>query len=235
MKAMILAAGLGTRMRPLTLTTPKPLLKVGSKPLIQWHIERLVKAGVTELVINHAWLGEQIESYLGNGKAFDCNIYYSPEGEPLETGGGIYRALPLLVDSVDEHFLIVNADVFCDISFKDLLQPCLGSHVLGRLLMVANPDWHPNGDFLLNESTGYLQADQGSSLTYSGISLLSGRLFDGCFDVYPSGIFGLAPLLRKAIANKQLQATRHHGFWSDIGTPERLDAVNKMVEAGEIA
>lgn len=235
MKAMILAAGLGTRMRPLTLTTPKPLLKVADKPLIQWHIERLVEAGITDLVINHAWLGDQIEDYLGKGSALGCHISYSPEGEPLETGGGIFRALPLLIDSPDECFLVVNADVFCDVSFSEFLKPELNSNDMGRLLMVDNPDWHPNGDFLLDESTGYLQVDQGRSLTYSGISLLSGRLFEGCSEIYADGVFGLAPLLRQAIAKNQLQAKRHAGFWSDIGTPERLDAVNEKVKAGEVA
>ncbi|WP_151670378.1 N-acetylmuramate alpha-1-phosphate uridylyltransferase MurU [Nitrincola schmidtii] len=235
MKAMILAAGLGTRMRPLTLTTPKPLLPVADKPLIQWHIERLVNAGITDLVINHAWLGEQIEDYLGKGEALGCHIHYSAEGEPLETGGGIFRALPLLIDSPGECFLVVNADVFCDVSFSDLLQPELKCNDLGRLLMVDNPDWHPNGDFLLDESTGYLQTDHGRSLTYSGISLLSGRLFEGCAENYPEGVFGLAPLLRQAITRNQLQAIRHKGFWSDIGTPERLSAVNEKVKAGDIA
>ncbi|TVQ72984.1 MAG: nucleotidyltransferase family protein [Oceanospirillales bacterium] len=235
MKAMILAAGLGTRMRPLTLTTPKPLLKVADKPLIEWHIERLVNAGITDLVINHAWLGDQIEDYLGMGNALGCDIRYSPEGEPLETGGGIFRALPLLIDSPEECFLVVNADVFCDVSFSEFLKPELNSNDMGRLLMVDNPDWHPNGDFLLNESTGYLQVDQGRSLTYSGISLLSGRLFEGCSEIYADGVFGLAPLLLQAIAKNQLQAKRHAGFWSDIGTPERLDAVNEKVKAGEVA
>jgi len=235
MKAMILAAGLGTRMRPLTLTTPKPLLKVADKPLIEWHIERLVNAGITDLVINHAWLGDQIEDYLGMGNALGCHIRYSPEGEPLETGGGIFRALPLLIDSPEECFLVVNADVFCDVSFSEFLKPELNSNDMGRLLMVDNPDWHPNGDFLLDESTGYLQSDHGRSLTYSGISLLSGRLFEGCSEIYADGVFGLTPLLRQAIAKNQLQAKRHAGFWSDIGTPERLDAVNEKVKAGEVA
>lgn len=231
MKAMILAAGLGTRMRPLTLTTPKPLLKVDNKPLIQWHIERLVEAGVTGLVINHAWLGDQIEAYLGNGEKFGCHIQYSPEEEPLETGGGIFRALSLLIDSPDESFLVVNADVFCDVVITDLIEPSLSKDDFGRLLMVDNPEWHADGDFLFDVCSGYLNAEQGESLTYSGISLLSGRLFEGCSE----GVFGLAPLLRQAINKNALQAIKHKGFWSDIGTPERLNAVNEKVEAGEIA
>lgn len=230
MKAMILAAGLGTRMRPLTLKTPKPLLEVGGKPLIQWHIERLVEAGINELVVNHAWLGEQIESYLGSGDRLGCSIQYTAEGEPMETGGGIFNALHKLIEHEDESFLVVNADVFCDLDFNAFLTPDLAEQDLGRLLMVKNPAWHAKGDFLFDQSSGYLQSNSGESLTFSGISLLRGRLFHHC----QPGVFPLAPLLRDAIAKNQLQARKHLGFWSDIGTPERLDDVNQMLMRGAV-
>lgn len=230
MKAMILAAGLGTRMRPLTLKTPKPLLEVGGKPLIQWHIERLVEAGINELVVNHAWLGEQIESYLGSGERLGCSIQYTAEGEPMETGGGIFNALHKLIKHEDERFLVVNADVFCDLDFNAFLTPDLAEQDLGRLLMVKNPVWHDKGDFLFDQSSGYLQSNFGESLTFSGISLLRGRLFHEC----QPGVFPLAPLLRDAIARNQLQARKHLGFWSDIGTAERLDDVNQMLMRGEV-
>lgn len=222
MKAMILAAGLGTRMRPLTLTTPKPLLQVQGKPLIVWHIERLVAAGVTELVINHAWLGEQIEKFLGDGSRWGCQIAYSPEGEPLETGGGILRALPALIEHPDELFLVVNADVFCDLDVTGLIQQPLADTDLGVLLMVDNPSWHAEGDFRWQSETGYLHPVEGESLTYSGISILRGRLLENC----APGAFGLAPLLRQAIAAGVLRGVRHAGYWSDVGTPERLALLN---------
>ncbi len=228
MKAMILAAGLGTRMRPLTLKTPKPLLKVGGKPLIEWHIERLVDLGITQLVINHAWLGEQIESYLGSGERFGAHIEYSAESEPLETGGGIFRALSKLITHEEDTFLVINADVFCDVSWEDLLSQPLKETDVGRLLMVPNPSWHPSGDFLLNKASGYLSLNQGEPMTFSGISLLRGRLFAGCRDES----FALAPLLRKAIVAHQLQGVAHQGVWSDVGTPERLAEVDRLLHEG---
>lgn len=228
MKAMILAAGLGTRMRPLTLKTPKPLLVVGGKPLIQWHVERLVAAGISHLVINHAWLGEQIEAFLQDGSAFGCQITYSAEKEPLETGGGILRALPQLTHSMDEVFLVINADVFCDLDIGQFIASELQSTDLGRLLMVDNPGWHVHGDFRLNEDNHYLYSQHGTSLTYSGISLLRARLFEGCEE----GVFGLAPLLRQAIDQGRMQGIRHRGYWSDVGTPERLAAVNTYLQLG---
>lgn len=230
MKAMILAAGLGTRMRPLTLTTPKPLIEVAGKPLIQWHIERLVTAGITDLVINHAWLGAQIESFLGTGKQFGCAITYSAEASPLETGGGILRALPQLIGSMNDLFLVVNADVFCDVDFSGFISLPIQQQDLGALLMVENPEWHSSGDFMFAENTGYLHANQGIAYTYSGISVLRGRLFEGCAD----GVFGLAPLLRQAIAQECLRGSLHTGYWSDIGTPERLHRLNEQLRLGEV-
>lgn len=230
MKAMILAAGLGTRMRPLTLTIPKPLIAVGGKPLIQWHIERIVTAGITEIVINHAWLGEHIEAFLGNGEQFGCSITYSAEGQPLETGGGILRALPQLIESMDDLFLVVNADVFCDVSFHSFISLPLHPQDLGSVLMVHNPEWHPSGDFMLADNSDYLQSEIGVPYTFSGISVLRGRLFDGCSEE----AFGLAPLLRNAIAQERLRGSLHTGFWSDVGTPERLDLLNQQIRLGEV-
>ena len=230
MKAMILAAGFGSRMRPLTLNTPKPMLKVGGKPLIQWHIERLVKADIVDIIINHAWLGDQIENYLGDGKAFGCRIHYSREKEPLETGGGIFKALPMLAESPEDCFLVVNADVFCNVNVDKLITPSIKNGDLGRLLMVENPSWHPDGDFKLNRQTGYFQVQGGEAYTYSGIGLLSGLLFEGC----SLGAFGLAPLLHQAIAMEKLQGCLHSGYWSDVGTPYRLRTINEQLLAGEL-
>ncbi|WP_417579241.1 N-acetylmuramate alpha-1-phosphate uridylyltransferase MurU [Nitrincola sp.] len=224
MKAMILAAGLGTRMRPLTLHTPKPLLKVGGKALIVWHLERLAASGITQVVINHAWLGEQLEAELGNGQAWGLDISYSAETEPLETGGGILKALPQLITDADDRFLVINADVFCDLDLRLFIDTPLLEQDLGVLLMVDNPDWHVQGDFKL-DARSYLQTEKGRSLTFSGISVLKGRLFDAC----QPGRFALAPLFRQAIANQRLRGVYHAGRWSDVGTPERLYQLDQQL------
>ncbi|EGV49885.1 mannose-1-phosphate guanylyltransferase [Candidatus Endoriftia persephone str. Guaymas] len=217
MKAMILAAGRGERMRPLTDHTPKPLLSVAGKPLIQYHIENLARAGVRELVINHAHLGEQIEAWLGDGAQFGVSIRYSPEAEALETGGGIYRALPLLGEAP---FLVVNGDVWCDFDPSRLQ---LAGGDLAQLLMVANPDHHPGGDFHLQ--AGRLD-DQGSpKLTFSGIGLYRPALFEGC----RAGRFPLAPLLRNAMAQGRVAGAEHHGRWIDVGTPQRLQELERKL------
>ena len=215
MKAMILAAGRGERMRPLTDEIPKPLLLVAGKPLIQWHIEALVAAGITELVINHAWLGEKIESRLGNGSQFGASIVYSPEGEnALETGGGIFRALPLLQsESDDRPFLVVNGDIVTDFNFHRLPKHITG---LAHLVMVPNPPHHPRGDFAL---TGNVITDNsGSRLTFSGIGLYRPALFAQC----EAGAFPLAPLLRQAMDDGQVTGELHEGTWIDVGTSGRL-------------
>jgi len=221
MKAMILAAGRGERMRPLTDNTPKPLLMVGGKPLIQWHIEALQAAGFTELVINHAWLGEQIESQLGDGAQWGVNITYSPEGEyALETGGGIFRALPLLQEAEDEAFLVINADVLTDIDFRQLPTRIEG---LAHLLLVSNPAHHPQGDFALKgknvSSTGE------PLLTFSGIGIYRSRLFADCQE----GAFPLAPLLRRAMQQNLVSGQWHQGLWLDVGTRERLRYANTIL------
>ncbi|MCJ8205975.1 N-acetylmuramate alpha-1-phosphate uridylyltransferase MurU [Pseudomonas sp. RGM2987] len=221
MKAMILAAGKGERMRPLTLTTPKPLIRVAGVPLIEYHLRALARAGFTQIVINHAWLGQQIEDHLGDGSRFGVSIRYSPEGEPLETGGGIFRALPLLGD---EAFVVVNGDVWTDYDFSALHRPLEG---LAHLVLVDNPEHHPGGDFVLADAKVHDSAQAADKLTYSGISVIHPQLFEGCSD----GAFKLAPLLRKAMAEGRVSGERLEGHWVDVGTHERLAQVETLIEA----
>ncbi|AUM72152.1 N-acetylmuramate alpha-1-phosphate uridylyltransferase MurU [Pseudomonas fluorescens] len=221
MKAMILAAGKGERMRPLTLTTPKPLIRVGGIPLIEYHLRALARAGFTEIVINHAWLGQQIEDHLGDGSRFGVSIRFSPEGEPLETGGGIFRALPLLGD---EAFVVVNGDIWTDYDFSALRRPLKG---LAHLVLVDNPEHHPDGDFILADGTVHVGQTPADNLTYSGIAVLHPRLFDGC----TGGAFKLAPLLRAAMAEGRVSGEHLKGHWVDVGTHERLAQVETLIEA----
>ena len=221
MKAMILAAGKGERMRPLTLTTPKPLVRAGGVPLIEYHLRALAAAGFTEIVINHAWLGQQIEDYLGDGSRYGVSIRYSAEGEPLETGGGIFRALPLLGD---EAFLVVNGDIWTDYDFSVLHQPIAG---LAHLVLADNPPHHLAGDFNLTGDQVRDGQPDTATLTYSGIAVLHPQLFDGC----SAGAFKLAPLLRKAMADGQVTGERLKGLWVDVGTPERLAEAATLLEA----
>jgi MurNAc alpha-1-phosphate uridylyltransferase len=218
MKAMILAAGKGERLRPLTLHTPKPLVRAGGVPLIEYHLRALQVAGFTDVVINHAWLGQQIEDYLGDGQRLWLNIRYSPEGEPLETGGGIFRALPLLGD---EPFLVVNGDIWTNCDFTALNAPIKG---LAHLVLVDNPLHHPAGDFAL---VGGEVRDDASlpRLTYSGIAVLHPQLFAGCSD----GAFKLAPLLRDAMAKGLVTGEHFTGRWVDVGTHERLAEVEQIL------
>ncbi|WP_369958636.1 N-acetylmuramate alpha-1-phosphate uridylyltransferase MurU [Pseudomonas benzenivorans] len=219
MRAMILAAGKGERLRPLTLHTPKPLVRVAGVPLIEYHLRALATAGFTEVVINHAWLGRQIEDHLGDGERFGLDLRYSAEGEPLETGGGILQALPLLGDAP---FLVVNGDIFTDYPFAELRRPLTG---LAHLVLVDNPAHHPVGDFCL-EGDRVRDAREGqSSLTYSGIALLSPGLFAGC----RPGAFKLAPLLRNAMAAGRVSGESYSGRWVDVGSHERLAEVEQLV------
>ncbi|MEN8169840.1 MAG: N-acetylmuramate alpha-1-phosphate uridylyltransferase MurU [Pseudomonadota bacterium] len=223
MKAMILAAGRGERMRPLTDHTPKPLLSVGNKRLIEYHLEALASAGFDEVVINHAHLGEQIEQVLGGGERYGVRIHYSPEAGALETGGGIFRALPLLGD---EPFVVVNGDVWCDYPFARLR----GREVQGaHLVLVPNPPQHLAGDFVLRGET---VSDEGGGerLTFSGIGLYHPSLFDGC----EAGAFPLAPLLRRAMAMGKVSGECFDGQWFDIGTPERLQQLDAMLPGEEL-
>ncbi len=225
MKAMILAAGRGERMMPLTATTPKPLLKVGQKPLLQYHIEALKNAGVEEIVINISHLGEQIEDYFGDGKALGVKIHWSREDMPLETAGGIKQALPLLGDSP---FCLVNGDVWCDLAFEKLLtsphiEPLAHGKALAHLVLVETPSFKTQGDFGLVNGKVVNQADK--LWTYSGIALLSPNLLEAT----ESGqVQALAPLLRQAAENDRVSGEIFLGDWRDIGTPERLEQLRQV-------
>jgi N-acetyl-alpha-D-muramate 1-phosphate uridylyltransferase len=213
-RAMLLAAGRGDRMRPLTDQLPKPLLPVRGKPLIVYHLERLARAGVHDVVINVAWLGERIRAALGDGAAFGLSIRYSEEGaQALETGGGIFQALPFLGS---EPFLVVNADVFTDFDFGAL---SIAPEAWAHLVLVPNPVQHPQGDFALDD--GRVVETGSTRWTYSGIGLYRAELFDGC----QPGRFPLLPLLRRAITAGRLSGEIYRGGWSDVGTVERLEAL----------
>jgi MurNAc alpha-1-phosphate uridylyltransferase len=224
MKAMILAAGRGERMRPLTDHTPKPLLQVGGKPLIVWHLERLSYAGFREVIINHAHLGSQIEASLGNGERWGLSIRYSAEVIALETAGGIANALPLLGD---QPFLAVNGDVFTDVDFGKL-KNALHKDKLAHLILVDNPPQHPDGDFSLDNNQ--LALDGARRLTFSGIAVYHPALFA---DVEQGHAAKLAPLLRQAISQGLASAEHYQGKWYDIGTPERLHDLNQELEASQ--
>jgi len=211
MKAMLLAAGRGERMRPLTDRIPKPLLPVAGKPLIAWHLQRLAEAGITEVVMNLSWMGEAIAAELGDGSAHGVSIAYSREPWPaLETGGGIRQALPLLGN---DPFLLVNGDVYTDVDFRALR---LATGDLAQLVLVPNPEHHPRGDFWLD--AGRIVAEGGERLTYSGVSILRPALLE---EAAP-GRFPLLPWLLKALEAGRLGGQRHGGVWMDVGTPERL-------------
>ncbi len=220
MKAIILAAGRGERMRPLTDTLPKPLLKVAGKSLIEYHIEALVKVGVTELVINHAWLGEMIEAQLGDGSRYGAEIIYSKEDQALETAGGIIKALDLLGE---EPFIVVNGDIFTDYSFVN--QADLSGDIMAHLILVPNPEHHKQGDFYCNEHILSAQDDnnKGQRFTFSGIAYYKADFFKNI----AAGKQALAPLLRSAMSKQQVSGEVYEGFWCDIGTPERLAEINK--------
>ncbi|TIC86228.1 N-acetylmuramate alpha-1-phosphate uridylyltransferase MurU [Crenobacter intestini] len=230
MRAMILAAGRGERMRPLTDHCPKPLLDVGGEPLILWHIRRLAASGVREIVINHAWLGRLIEERLGDGAAYGVSIRYSAEGDrALETAGGIATALPLLGDAP---FLVINGDVLTDIDFAALAAQAGaldGVHALARLVLVGNPAHNAKGDFGLQPG-GRVSADplEGTGLTFSGVGLYHPALFAGMPAGEPAK---LAPLLRGAMAKGRVSGERHDGLWLDVGTPERLLEADAIARA----
>lgn len=229
MKAMILAAGLGNRMRPLTLQTPKPLLEVGGKPLIVWHIEKLKAVGVTEIVINTAWLGDKLVAALGDGSQFGVTILWSHEGEGLETAGGIINALPLLGD---EPFILVNGDVWTTMNFSSLLNVQLGDQQ-AHLVLVENPPQHLKGDFVLSNELAYTfeQEQMGEALTYSGIAVLAPKMFSGL----EQGKRPLAPLLKQAMLQKQVSAEKMQAIWVDVGTPERLEQLDQQIKQNAFA
>lgn len=215
---MILAAGRGERMRPLTDTVPKPLLQVGGKMLIEYHLEKLKAANINEVVINHAWLGSKIEQALGDGSRYGLTIHYSPETEALETAGGILNALPLLKGEQDEAFIVVNGDIFCGYDFTHLPSSIPG---LAHLVLVNNPSQHLQGDFVLT-SSGAIEAEGEHKLTFSGIGVYHPDLFDG----FTHGKLALAPVLRNAMQLHQVSGEHYTGIWHDIGTPDRLNELD---------
>ena len=220
MRAMILAAGRGERMRPLTLARPKPLLEAGGAPLIVHHLRALAAAGFEDVVINLSWLGEQIREALGDGGRYGLRLHYSDEGpEPLETGGGIFRALPLLGAGP---FLVLNGDVWTDLDWAGLRER-LAPGDLAHLVLVPNPAHNPNGDFVLER--GRIVESAGERLTFSGVGVYRAALFDGCSD----GIFKLAPLLRVAARDRRVSGEIHAGAWLDIGTTERLAQLDERL------
>ena len=208
---MILAAGRGERMRPLTDHTPKPLLEVGGKRLIEYHLETLACNGFKDVVVNLAHLSQQLRIALGDGSAFGLTIHYSDEGaQALETGGGIYRALPMLGD---RPFLVVNGDIYCDYPLKPIALP---ENDLAHLILVNNPEHNPRGDFSLHG--GRLRANGNHKLTFSGVGYYRPELFQDCC----AGKFKLAPILRQAALKDCVSAELYQGLWSDVGTPQRL-------------
>jgi MurNAc alpha-1-phosphate uridylyltransferase len=228
MKVMLLAAGKGERMQPLTSHTPKPLLQAGGKSLLEHLIHKLAADNFTDLVINHAWLGQQVEDALGDGSKFGVHIAWSRETEPLETAGGIIKALPLLGEAP---FAVVNGDIFTDYPYRNL-RTALAAHHHVHLVLVPNPPHHPKGDFSL-DSAGRLQlptpaaSSGGTTFTYSGIGVFHPRLFAGVTETkYP-----LLPLLKRAIHTQQASGAVFNGIWMDIGTPQRLKQLDQQLKA----
>jgi len=221
MKVMLLAAGLGARMRPLTEHTPKPLLPVAGRPLIEHHLMRLAAAGFTEIVINIAHLGAQIENYLGSGAQLGVSIQYSREQQPLETGGGIFRALPLLGE---QPFLVLNSDIWTDYPLQQLreIKPRRA-----HLVMVDNPDHLTHGDFYRGADGLLSEQGSGNKLTYAGLAVFHRQLFAGCSD----GVFPLRPLFVRAMRENLLSGEYFGGQWLDVGTPERLQQADDRARA----
>lgn len=225
MMAMLLAAGRGERMRPLTDHTPKPLLEAGGKPLIVWHIERLALAGLTELIINHAHLGAQIVAALGDGKRYGVSIRYSAEKSALETAGGIANAKDLLGEAP---FAVINADIYCDYDFAQLhlhAAALSNSGDMAHLVLVNNPEQHPQGDFGLQDGR---ITDTSPKLTFSGIGIYRPELFQ---HILPGTIAPLAPLLRAQIALGKVCGEHYNGRWVDVGTPQRLQQLDNVLRA----
>jgi len=220
MKAMVLAAGRGERLRPITDSLAKPLVRVGGRALIAWHLAALARAGIREVVINVSWLGEQLRGAIGNGHDFGVTITWSDEGPvPLETGGGIFRAVPLLGPGP---FVVVNGDIWTDIDFSRLT---LEHDSHAHLVLVPNPPHHPRGDFGLDG--GFVVNRDEERLTYSGVGLYRPEFFSGC----APGRFPLRPLLNRAIAAGRVRGEVHRGEWWDVGTAERLRTLDARLRA----
>ena len=230
--AMIFAAGRGERMRPLTDTRPKPLLEVGGKPLIVWQIERLAQAGITKIVVNHAWLGEQIEQWLGDGARYGVQLAYSAEREPLETAGGIAKALPLLEsDGAPRVFAAVSGDVFCEFDYARLHEPAArlaaSAQPLMHLVMVPNPAFHPRGDFSLDD-TGRLSLDGTARYTFGNIGVYDTRMFH---TLAPGERRALTPYYRETISAGLASGELYEGRWENVGTPDQLRALDAELRA----
>ena len=220
MKAMLLAAGRGERMRPLTDTLPKPLVQVGGRALIEWHLQALARAGIREVVINLSWLAGKLRAALGDGRDFGVSISWSDEGPvPLETGGGIFRALPQLGPGP---FLVVNADIWTDIDFGRLT---LAPEAHAHLVLIPNPAHHPRGDFGLEGDRVVMRESE--RFTYSGVGVYGSEFFAGC----TAGRFPLLPLLNRAISAGKVRGAVHRGQWCDVGTAERLASLSARLSA----
>ena len=256
MKALILAAGLGERMRPLTESTPKPLLPAGGKPLVAWHLEKLAAIGIRDVVVNTSWLAPQFPATLGDGARWGLRLHYSYEGEtPLETGGGMWHALSQLAATPNAPFIAVNGDIWTDYDFARLPEDPSGD---AHLVLVDNPPQHPHGDFAfaadghasradarhsgeieVHADAAPLRADGGSRLTFAGIGVYRPALFDGWRDVIGDAPgaganpprFKLAPLLRAAMADGRVTGEHHRGRWTDVGTPQRLQELDAALRA----
>lgn len=227
MRAMILAAGRGERMRPLTDHCPKPLLPAADKPLIVYHLERLAAAGFKDIAINHAHLGEQLLAALGNGAQWDLSITWSPEPVgALETAGGICQALPHLDAGNDAPFLVINGDIYCDWPIQSIH---LAQQDLAHLVLVDNPLQHPTGDFVLQGQRVSDKTAAMPTLTFAGIGFYRPSLFKNLTAGEPAK---LAPLLRAAMAEHRVSGEHHQGRWEDVGTPERLAALDAELRAG---
>jgi MurNAc alpha-1-phosphate uridylyltransferase len=236
-KALIFAAGLGERMRPLTEHTPKPLLEAGGKPLIVWHLEKLAACGVRDVVINTSWLADRFEPALGDGERWGLRLHYSHEGPtPLETGGGMWHALPLLGED-DAPFLAVNGDIWTDYDFARLPAHIDG---LAHLVLVDNPPQHPGGDFVLT-AQGLASDGDSPRLTFAGLGVYRPSLLRSWREVIGAAPgadaqpprFKLPPLLRAAMAEKRVSAEHFRGTWTDVGTPQRLAALDAALRANQ--
>lgn len=231
MKALIFAAGKGERLRPLTTRTPKPLIEAGGCSLIEHHLRRLADIGVTDVIVNTSWLAECFPPALGDGSRWNLRIVYSYEGpEPLETGGGMQHALPLLGDAP---FLLLNGDIHADVDLAQLPRAPRG---LAHLVLVDNPAQHPRGDFVLHDDGRVTDDGDAARLTYAGIGVYDPRILTDWRTAFPAQAdarlprFGLAPLLRAAMARGQIHGTHHRGTWTDVGTPERLAHLRSELE-----
>lgn len=227
-QAMILAAGKGTRLRPLTLETPKPLVEVGSQPLVVWHIKALQAAGITDITINASWLADKLMAALGDGSQFDVNLHWSvEEDEPLETAGGIFQALQA-GKLRDEPFILVNSDIWTSYDFGGLIDYELNNDQKAHLILIDNPEHNNGGDFAINNGLASEQpVGDADKYTFAGISVMSPRLVDGLVLGQPAA---LAPLLKQAMLKFQVTAEVITDNWIDVGTPERLEQINEFLK-----